>query len=178
MAASFRADSINKKLLAIAGNYAAEAGATTTNIDYHSVESPLFRDDDSPLPVGAQYLADMLHHADGIILAMPEYNWSIPGSFKNLIDWLSVAPNQPLRGKTALLLCASPSLRGGITGLLQLRVPLEHLGMWIYPQVVALGRATEIIDGEVITDEKEAAFLRECINDFVTKTWAMTSAVT
>ncbi|MEJ0010308.1 MAG: NAD(P)H-dependent oxidoreductase [Alphaproteobacteria bacterium] len=75
------------------------------------------------------------------MLATPEYNWSVPGGLKNLIDWLSVDLRTPLTDRTALLMCASPSARGGVTGLQHLRTSLEMLDVWIYPQIVAIGRA-------------------------------------
>ncbi|MCM2474283.1 NAD(P)H-dependent oxidoreductase [Rhizobium sp. CG5] len=41
------------------------------------------------IPAAVQALKDQIEAADGVILFTPEYNNSIPGVFKNAIDWLS-----------------------------------------------------------------------------------------
>ena len=53
------------------------------------------------------------------------YNGSMPGMFKNLIDWTSRFRPQPFDGKHGLLLSASPSMGGGNRGLWVLRMPLS-----------------------------------------------------
>jgi NAD(P)H-dependent FMN reductase len=127
LAASTRHDSLNKKLLAFATKDAQKAGAEVTTMDYAECDASLYRNDEAQaFPEGAKRLSDAVAAHDGIILASPEYNWSMPGSLKNLIDWLSVAKPMPLKGKSALLLCASPSVRGGILGLNQLSLPTPH----------------------------------------------------
>ena len=45
--------------------------------------------------------ADAIRNADGIIIASPEYNWTIPGAFKNALDWVSRMKDQPFKGKPA-----------------------------------------------------------------------------
>jgi chromate reductase len=53
---------------------------------------PLYNGDieaDEGIPLAVQTLKDLIQSADGIILFTPEYNNSIPGVFKNAIDWLS-----------------------------------------------------------------------------------------
>ena len=177
LAASTRADSLNKKLLAIAVEHARAAGATVQELDYAALESPIYRDDDSqPFPEGARRLCDSLRAADGIVIASPEYNWSMPGGLKNLIDWLSTAKPSPFTGKTALLMCASPSVRGGILGLNQLSVPLNHLGMYVYPHLVAIGEANAQLTGGHLGHPKDDAFLAECAADFVRMTERLSHA--
>jgi len=68
-----------------------------------------------PPPVSA--LKDAIAAADGLLLATPEYNNSIPGVFKNTIDWLS-RPSADIQrvfgGKPVALMGASPSGFGTI----------------------------------------------------------------
>ena len=175
LAASFRPHSLNKRLLGIAIPLAEQAGATVTELDYTACETPLYREETEgiPMPQGAALFADALLKSDGLILASPEYNWSIPGGLKNLIDWLSVDSRAPLKGKTALLMCASPSTRGGIIGLQQLRVPLEHLGMLVYPHVIGVGKAESQFTQSGLVSSKEQTFLQECVCDFVRITEAI-----
>lgn len=177
LAASTRADSLNKQLLALAVEQATAGGATVTTLDYAACDAPLYQGGAGvQLPPGAVRLSEALRAHDGLLLASPEYNWSIPGALKNLIDWLSVDPAAPLRGRTALLMCASPSTRGGITGLQQLVVPLSHLGMIIYPHLIGIGKADVQLGSATLTQEKDAAFLRQCVTDFVRITAALKQA--
>ena len=74
-------------------------------------------------------------------VASPEYNMSMPALVKNAIDWLSRTKPMPLRGKNALLLSASQGLVGGNRGLWALRVPLEVLGVHVYPDMFSLATA-------------------------------------
>ncbi len=168
LAASTRAGSVNKKLLAIAVAHAEAAGAQVTVMDYNDCDASLYRNEDGqPYPEGAKRLGDAIAAHDGIILASPEYNWSIPGSLKNIIDWLSVMKPMPLKGKSALLLCASPSVRGGILGLNQLSLPLAHLGVYVYPHLIAIGNAASELTPEGIASAKDKKFLATCVTDFV-----------
>jgi NAD(P)H-dependent FMN reductase len=70
------------------------------------------------IPAGAQELQRRLLASDAFILASPEYNASMPGTIKNLIDWTSRFRPQPFDGRHGLLLSASPALAGeAIAGL-------------------------------------------------------------
>lgn len=173
LAASHRADSINRRLLSVVVGLAEKAGANVTTLDYDACESPLYRGEDQAiLPPGAARLADALLAHDGLILAMPEYNWSIPGALKNLIDWLSIDPRAPLNGRTGLLLCASPSTRGGIIGLQQLSIPLEHLGLWVHPKLIGIGEAETRLDAQALAP-KDEQYVSSAVRDFVYATKAL-----
>lgn len=168
LAASTRPDSVNKRLLKIAISQATAAGAHVTEFDYAECAAPLYMGEDKPAqPENVARLSEALRAHDGLLLASPEYNWSMPGALKNLIDWLSIDPTAPLKGRSALLLCASPSVRGGILGLNQLSLPLAHLGMYVYPHLIAIGDAkNELGDGR-INNAKDQKFLTQCVTDFV-----------
>ena len=168
LAASTRAGSLNKHLLTIAVALAEQAGAKVTVLDYAECDAPLYRDEvGAALPKGAQVLGDALRAHDGLLLASPEYNWSIPGELKNLIDWLSTSKTSPFRDRAALLMCASPSVRGGISGLQQLSVPLEHLGMWVYPQLIGIGDAKTQLSADCIARDADQNHLALNVKKFV-----------
>lgn len=172
-AASYRTESYNQQLLALAVREAEAAGAEVTVLDYASLEAPFFRDTDEngvALPKGIERLAQALLAHDGLIVASPEYNWSMPASLKNLIDWLSVDPRAPLTGKTALLLTATPSTRGGITGLTQLRTPLMHLHVWVYPQLIGIGQCETALSAKGFTNERDRAYLHMHMAAFIAMT--------
>lgn len=172
LAASHRPDSLNMRLLDLAVTQARSAGAHITLLDYQACDAPLYRGETNvaSLPEGAELLSEQLRAHDGILLATPEYNWSIPGGLKNLIDWLSVDPRMPLTNKTALLMCASPSSRGGVTGLQHLRTCLEVLKLWVYPQMIAIGRAQQQLQSTHLAIEADQQHLTNCVDDFVRAT--------
>lgn len=173
-AASARGESINRRLISLAVKQAEKTDAHVTVLEYADFTAPLYMGEETTaLPAGVKHLGDALRAHDGVLLAAPEYNWSMPGSLKNLIDWLSIDPTKPLNGRTALLMCASPSVRGGVIGLQQLRVPLEHLGMIVYPHTVGIGEAHTLLGEYEITRKKEQAFLSHCVSDFVRITTAL-----
>jgi NAD(P)H-dependent FMN reductase len=104
----------------------------------------------SGIPKGAEELRRRLVGSDAFIVASPEYNGSMPGVFKNLIDWTSRFRPQPFDGKHGLLMSASPSMGGGNRGLWALRMPLEHLGARIYPDMFSLAQAQKtLVDGDI-----------------------------
>ena len=91
---------------------------------------------------------DSVEANDAFVITSPEYNFSIPGALKNSIDWVSRFSPQPFNEKHGLLMSASPSMAGGNRGLWALRVPFEHLGARLYPDMFSLARAHEAFDPE------------------------------
>jgi NAD(P)H-dependent FMN reductase len=87
-----------------------------------------------------------LEAAHGFVIASPEYNASLPGVLKNSIDWVSRNRPQPFNERHGLLLSASPSMAGGNRGLWALRVPFEHLGARMYPDMFSLAQAHRAFD--------------------------------
>jgi len=148
-AASLRRESLNRKLIQIAADLARDAGMEVDLADFHEFDMPLYDADlqaSSGFPSGARELARRIESADGLMIASPEYNYSIPGTLKNAIDWVSRMKPMPLSGKHGVLLAASSSLVGGIRGLWALRVPLEGLGVTLYPGMFALAQAPQAFD--------------------------------
>ena len=148
-AASLRRDSLNRKLIQVAADLAREAGLEVDLADFHEFDMPLYDADlqgSSGFPGGAGELARRIESADGLMIASPEYNYSMPGTLKNAIDWVSRMRPMPLSGKHGVLLAASTSLVGGIRGLWALRVPLEGLGVILYPGMFALAQAQQAFD--------------------------------
>ncbi len=155
-AASLRRASWNRKLIALAVAIARQDGAEVDLAEFHEFDMPLYdRDlqDASGFPPGARELQRRVAAADGLLIASPEYNYSLPGTLKNAIDWVSRMSPMPFRGKSGLLLSASTAQAGGIRGLWQLRIPLEGVGVLLYPDMYALPWADKAFD--------EAGQLRE-----------------
>ncbi|HWB40186.1 MAG TPA: NADPH-dependent FMN reductase, partial [Gemmatimonadales bacterium] len=104
---------------------------------------------------GAQELGRRVAAADGLMISSPEYNFSLPGTIKNAIDWVSRIKPMPLRGKSGMLLSASNGQIGGIRGLWQLRIPLEGLGVTLHPDMYALPWADKQFDAQGRLTEPE-----------------------
>lgn len=65
--------------------------------------------------------AEKISSADGILIATPEYNYSIPGVLKNAIDWVSRISPQPFNEKPAAIMGASPGMLGTVRAQMHLR---------------------------------------------------------
>jgi NADPH-dependent FMN reductase len=114
LAGSLRAGSVNRRLLAAV---AYQLPADVTLEVWDGLEGvPPFNEDleRGPAPVAVAELRSVIKHADGVLIATPEYNGSIPGQLKNALDWASRPRGAAvLQGKPAATLSASPSRRGG-----------------------------------------------------------------
>ncbi len=89
IAGSLRRGSFNSALL----RAAAEAISPATRLEIASIrEIPLYDGDvetEKGVPDAVQKLKDGIASSNGLLLVTPEYNNSLPGVFKNAIDWLS-----------------------------------------------------------------------------------------
>lgn len=91
-------------------------------------EFPFYMADEQEkgFPSAVQTLGDAIARADALVIASPEYNFGIPGAFKNALDWLSRLPSQPCRGKPVALLGVSPGPVGTARMQYELRRVLHH----------------------------------------------------
>ncbi|HEX2693575.1 MAG TPA: NAD(P)H-dependent oxidoreductase [Gemmatimonadaceae bacterium] len=169
--ASMRVGSLNDQLATLAAKVTEEKGAAVERARMADFECPAYDQDvemTDGLPSGARALHDKLQSVDGFIIASPEYNASMPGVLKNTIDWVSRFRPQPFNGKQALLMAASPSMSGGKVGLWALRVPLEHLGARVYPDMFALAQAHQAFDSSArIADPKLQKWFERTIDCFI-----------
>lgn len=180
-AASHRPESHNKKLVLLAQKNIEKLGHQVTFIEYESLDMPLYNDhlaSTPPLPEQAHALLKHMKNSDGIIIGSPEYNWSLPGSLKNIIDWTSKVDIIGLKDKTALLLSATPSTRGGIVGLTHLRSTLEALQMHVFHKVYGLEKSHVAYDDDNdIADASRRKQLADITKDFVTYSQKITNTV-
>lgn len=170
-AASLRRESLNRKLLRVAVEVARAGGAAMDVAEFAEFDMPLYNADAQAatgFPPGAQALAARVLAAEGMMIVSPEYNFSMPGTLKNAIDWVSRMRPVPFRGRHALLLAASSAMAGGIRGLWQLRIPLEGNGVLVYPDMYALSQADKAFapDGQ-LADADALARLRAMIEGYL-----------
>lgn len=105
-------------------------------------------------PAVVTALSGLIREADGVIIASPEYNYSIPGGLKNLIDWVSRTPNQPFAKKPVLIQSVSGGPYGGARMQHHLRQTMVFLNarvmarpeVMIGPASVKFNAKGEIID--------------------------------
>jgi chromate reductase len=170
-AASLRAESLNRQLAALAARVAEQNGATVAFASMRDFNVPSYDGDveaSQGIPSGAKELQRRLLESDTFIISSPEYNASMPGVLKNLIDWTSRFRPQPFDGCHGLLLSASPSLAGGNRGLWALRVPLEHLGARIFPDMFSLSMAHKAFAEGDLADAALRARFAKTIQAFLT----------
>jgi chromate reductase len=170
LGASSRAESLNRKLAALAARVAQGHGATVDLATMRDFDVPLYDGDleaTHGVPAGAQEFRRRLLESDAFIVASPEYNGSMCGVLKNLIDWTSRLRPQPFDSRHGLLLSASPSLAGGNRGLWSLRVPFEHLGSRIFPDMFSLSAAHKAWAGDELADELLRARFDKTIQAFL-----------
>ena len=111
---SLRRASFNTSLL----RAASELAPAGTAIDIASIaEIPLYNFDieSAGVPPAVHALKDKVSAADGLLIATPEYNNSIPGVVKNTIDWLSRPPSDVpkiFRDKKVAIMGATPGQGG------------------------------------------------------------------
>jgi NAD(P)H-dependent FMN reductase len=165
LSGSLRTGSLNTRLAELAAHTIEKQGGKANVKSLLDFDCPSFSQDveaSSGIPGGADRLRKFILENDAFIIASPEYNASMPGHLKNLIDWLSRFRPQPFNERHALLMSASPSMAGGNRGLWSLRIPLEHLGTRVYPDMFSLAMAHQAftddgrISNEVLAKRFEA----------------------
>lgn len=142
--ASLRNDSLNSRLARLARSVLEKAGITVDWGTMTEFDGPSYNQDvetESGFPPGPTELHRRLEACDAFVIATPEYNASMPGHLKNAIDWVSRIRPQPFNARHGLVMSASPSMAGGNRGLWSLRIPLEHLGARVFPDMFSLAQA-------------------------------------
>lgn len=163
---SMRRASLNRALLVAVGE-TLPVGTTLDIIE--SLDLPIFNSDLAE-PAAVTELKARVRVADGVVFAVPEYNYSIPGGLKNALDWLSRPPAQsPLRGKPVGLVGAASGMSGTIRAQAHMRNILVYSDAPVLGQPeVLIPRAQDRFDasGRLI-DESTRALLENFGETFV-----------
>ncbi len=138
-------------------------------------ELPLYNQDvfDQGLPPPVKRFRDQVAAADGLLIASPEYNFSIAAPLKNAIDWGSRPPSQVFHEKAAAIFSVTGGPLGGARVQYDLRRVLGQLWTHVLPKPeVFIGAATSKFDAQGrITDEVTRKFLGELLSAF--KPWIL-----
>lgn len=112
---------------------------------------PLFNQDmEAKLPKAVEYLKKEIGESDAILFATPEYNYSVPGVLKNMIDWASRPYGQSAwNGKPAAIMSAATGMIGGARAQYHLRQIFVFLNMYPLnkPEVI-VPEADKKFDGQ------------------------------
>ncbi len=169
--ASLRKDSLNTSLARLASSVVKKNGGKVDLAKMSVFDCPSFNQDveaGGSHPAGAEELRKRILENDAFIISSPEYNGSMPGFLKNVIDWVSRFRPQPFNERHALLMSASPSMGGGNKALWSLRMPLEHLGANVFPNMFSLATAHKAFTPEAaIADETLAKRFEENLVAFM-----------
>jgi chromate reductase len=169
---SLRQASFNMASLRAAATLVPE-GVTIEIADIRPI--PLYDDDVRAIgmPEPVLSLAAQVAAADAILIATPEYNYSIPGVLKNTIDWLSRCDPQPFRGKAVAIMGASPGMIGTARAQYDLRKVFVFLDAHVLnkPEIM-IGGAGQKFDGSgALTDAPTRQFIGQQI--IALRDWAL-----
>jgi chromate reductase len=169
--ASLAKDSLNTKLAKLAVTIIEKKGGKVDYAEMKDFDCPSFdieAEKNLAIPSGASEFQKRLQANDAFIIVSPEFNSSMPGLLKNSLDWVSRFRPQPFNERHALLMSASPSMGGGNKGLWALRMPLEHLGARVFPDMFSLAVAHKmLIDDNKIGDPMLAERFEQNISGFM-----------
>ncbi|HLL20725.1 MAG TPA: NAD(P)H-dependent oxidoreductase [Kofleriaceae bacterium] len=163
---SLRKGSLNRALLAAIGE-TLPAGSTLSI--WASLDLPIFNSDMAAPPEVSALKAAMAQ-ADGVVFAVPEYNYSIPAGLKNALDWMSSPPKEsPLRGKPVALCGAASGMSGTIRAQTHMRQMLVFSDTPVLNQPeVLIPRAQDRFDANgILVDDSTRTLLARFGDAFV-----------
>lgn len=154
-AGSIRSGAYSGKTADAAMKELALQGAEVTRISLADYPLPIMDQDleaEKGVPENAVKLARLFVGNDGILIATPEYNGSMPPLVKNTIDWISRVRKdrgivlRPLAGKVVAICSSSDGHFAGIRSANHLRAVLSHIQMDVIPQQVSVPHGGEAFD--------------------------------
>lgn len=160
--------SYNRLLL----NFIAKQFKTLVDVEVLDIKDiPMFnQSDDQTNSAPIQHFNKKITEADGVIIATPEYNHSVPSALQSVIEWLSFKIH-PLDGKPVMIVGASYDIQGSSRSQLHLRQILDAPGVnaVVMPgNEFLLGEVHKAFDeDENLKDPQTTQFLESCIKKFI-----------
>jgi chromate reductase len=164
-AGSVRTGAYSAKTADAATKMLAQLGAEVTRISLLDFTLPLMNEDlekSEGIPDNAMRLGRIIGNQDGLLIATPEYNASVPPLLKNAIDWISRIRKdgdgrsfKPFDGKVAALCSSSNGKYGGVRALNHLRPICMNVGLEVVTPQCAISAAKTAFDEDgYISDER------------------------
>ena len=170
-AGSLRKDSYNKALLSAALEM-VPGGATLDVFDLDGIP-PFNQDQENTPPVRVKEFKAKIRSADAILVATPEYNYSVPGVLKNAMDWASRPyGDNAFDGKPVAVMGASVGMLGAARAQYHLRQSFVWLNMYPInlPEVMVPFAQDKVDANGRVTDAKTKEKIKELLESLVTWT--------
>jgi NAD(P)H-dependent FMN reductase len=161
-AGSIRTGALSQKLADLAAKELARSDADVTRISLFDYPLPIYNGDlekEKGVPDNATRLCRLLAAHQGVFIATPEYNNSLPPLLKNTIDWMSrireAASGIKYRHRVFAIGSTSDGMIGGARALIDLRrVVMTAIGAIPVPEKIEVSRAQDAFDenGEFIAE--------------------------
>jgi chromate reductase len=168
LAGSLRKGSYNKALLRAAAELVPK-GAKLEIFDIEGI--PLYNQDlEYEMPAKVKEFKAKIRSADAILVATPEYNYSIPGVLKNAIDWASRPPgDNSFEGKPVAVMSASIGMLGGARAQYHLRQVFVTLNMHPInkPEVIVPFAKDKFDENGQLKDDTTRTRIRELLENLV-----------
>jgi len=163
-AGSLRTGSYNKALIRTAVELAPE----NISLEVFNLEGipPFNQEFEGNPPQKVAEFKEKIRKNDALLIATPEYNYSIPGVLKNAIDWASrPKADMPLEGKPVAIMSASTGRFGGARAQYQLRQSFIFLNMHPVnrPEVMLSDAAHNVDSNGRVTNEQTCQLIRQLL---------------
>jgi len=172
---SLRKRSFNKALMRTAQELMPD-DATLEVFDLQGI--PQFnQDEENSPPAIVRTLKSKIKAADAILIATPEYNYSIPGVLKNAIDWASRPhADNAFDAKPVAIMSASIGRLGGARAQYHLRQSFVYLNMYPinHPEVMLPFAQENIDQSGRLTNEDTRRLIRQLLEELVRWTRKLT----
>ena len=130
------------------------------------------------MPAHTLALVEKINKADAVVISVPEYNGSMSGTFKNIVDWTSRVKDVPWKNRPVLLIGASPGGLGATRGLWRSRIPFDVLGAYLYPDMFGLAAAhNAFTENGQLADLKQTERLKTLLVDYTKFAYTFANAV-
>ena len=153
---SLRRNSLNGGLLRAAAEHAPE-GVDVEIFDELEALAPYNEDREDDRPDSVEALMEKIEDADALLIATPEFNTTMPGQLKHMIDWGSrpYGPDAALYGKPVAVVGASTTDYGAMWAQDHVRKALGIAGARVSDVELSVARAREKFDENGnLTDEQ------------------------
>jgi chromate reductase len=161
---SLRSGSYNTAALRAAAELAPDG---VNIVEAGLADIPIYNEDvkAAGFPAAVARLQQTIASADAVLIATPEYNYSIPGVLKNAIDWVSRTDPQPFANKPVAIMGASPGALGTARAQYDLRRMCVYLDAHLLnkPEVMISAAHTRFDADGRLTDQATRTFVASLV---------------